>query len=140
MKASSIIRFATFALGIAVMLGMFMPRPSTAASSHVYELRTYHANPGKLPDLEARFRNHTIEIFNRHHMKSIGYWVPQDNKDYVLIYVLEHPSKEEAVKNWTEFRADPEWQKVSKESEANGKLVDHVDSVFMDPTDFSPLK
>jgi hypothetical protein len=131
---------ATFALGIAVMMGTVMTTRSSAASSHVYELRTYHAMPGKLPDLEARFRNHTIEIFNRHNMKSVGYWVPQDNKDYVLIYVLEHPSKEEATKNWAAFRADPEWQKVSKESEANGKLVDHVDSVYMDPTDFSPMK
>ncbi len=117
-----------------------MSTQSNAASSHVYELRTYHAMPGKLPELETRFRDHTIAIFDSHHMKSIGYWVPQDNKDYVLIYVLEHPSKEEATKNWAAFRADPEWQKVSKASEANGKLVDHVDSVYMDPTDFSPLK
>jgi hypothetical protein len=133
--------FASFATGIMVMLGISMVTQSHAApSTHVYELRTYHANPGKLPDLETRFRDHTIEIFNRHHMKSVGYWVPQDNKDYVLIYVLEHPSKEEATKNWAAFREDPEWQKVSKASEANGKLVDHVDSVYMDPTDFSPLK
>jgi len=137
MKASQI---ATFALGIAGAFGLLMTTHLTAASSHVYELRTYHAMPGKLPDLEARFRNHTIEIFNRHNMKSVGYWVPQDNKDYVLIYVLEHPSKEEATKNWAAFRTDPEWVKVSKESEANGKLVDHVDSVYMDPTDFSPMK
>jgi hypothetical protein len=73
-------------------------------------------------------------------MKSVGYWVPQDNKDYVLIYVLEHPSKEEATKNWAAFRTDPEWQQVSKASEMNGKLVDHVDNVYMDPTDFSPMK
>lgn len=111
-----------------------------AASPHIYELRTYHANPGKLPDLEARFRDHTIAIFNRHHMKSVAYWVPTDNKDNVLIYVLEHESQEEAAKNWAAFRADPEWQAVSKASEANGKLVDHVDSVFMAPTDFSPMK
>jgi hypothetical protein len=137
MKASNL---ATFTLGIAAVFGVLTAAHLTAASTHVYELRTYHAMPGKLPDLEARFRNHTIEIFNRHNMKSVGYWVPQDNKDYVLIYVLEHPSKEEAVKNWAAFRTDPEWVKVSKESEVNGKLVDHVDSVYMDPTDFSPMK
>jgi len=73
-------------------------------------------------------------------MKSVAYWVPTDNKDNVLIYVLEHESQEEAAKNWAAFRADPEWQAVSKASEANGKLVDHVDSVFMAPTDFSPMK
>jgi hypothetical protein len=112
----------------------------TAASTHIYELRTYHANPGKLPELQARFRDHTVAIFNRHHMKSVGYWVPTNNKDYVLIYVLEHESQEEATKNWAAFRDDPEWQAVQKASEANGKLVDRVDSVFMAPTDFSALK
>jgi hypothetical protein len=122
----------TLALGLALML--------SAASTHVYELRTYHAAPGKLPELEARFRDHTIGIFNKHHMKSVGYWIPTDNKDYVLIYVLEHASREEADKNWAAFRADPEWQAVAKASEANGKLVDHVDSVFMTPTDYSPMK
>jgi hypothetical protein len=96
--------------------------------------------PGKLEDLNARFRNHTIGIFNRHHMKSVGYWIPQDNKDNVLIYILEHSSQEEGMKNWKEFQADPEWQQVAKASEANGKLVDHVDRVFMNPADFSPMK
>lgn len=132
---------ASFAMGAMVMMGLSMTSQTHAQSpNHVYELRTYHANPGKLPDLETRFRDHTIEIFNRHHMKSIGYWVPQDNKDNVLIYVLEHATKDEGLKNWAAFSADPEWQKVAKASEANGKLVDHVDRVWMDPADFSPLK
>jgi hypothetical protein len=120
------------ALGLALML--------SAASTHVYELRTYHANPGKLPELEARFRDNTIRIFNKHHMKSVAYWIPTDNKDYVLMYILEHESQEAAMKNWAEFSADPEWQAVAKASEANGKLVNHVDRVFMAPTDYSPLK
>ena len=128
-------------LGAMVVLGMSMLSQSQAQPpNHVFEYRKYYAMPGKLPDLKARFRNHTIEIFNRHNMKSVGYWVPQDNKDYALIYMLQHPSKEEATKNWAAFHADPEWLRVSKDSEANGKLVDHVDSVYMDPTDFSPMK
>ena len=132
---------SAFVMGALLTLGVSMTTQSRAASAnHVYELRTYHANPGKLPDLETRFRDHTIEIFNRHGMKSVGYWVPQDNKDYVLIYILEHSSKEEALKNWSAFQADPEWQRVAKASEVNGKLVDHVDRVFMDPADFSPMK
>jgi hypothetical protein len=130
----------SFALGIAVALGFSLTTVSRAASGHVYEMRTYHANPGKLPDLEARFRDHTVTIFNKHHMKSIGYWVPIDNKDNVLIYVLEHSSQPEALDNWKAFMADPEWQAASKASEVNGKLVDHVDRVFMNPTDYSPLK
>src|SRR5579863_4215118 len=113
-----------------------------SAQSRVYELRTYTCNEGKLEALKARFRDHTIEIFNRHGMESIGYWVPQDpeKSKTTLIYILVHPSREEARKHWAEFSSDPEWKKVSADSEANGKIVSHVDSVFMDPTDFSQLK
>lgn len=113
-----------------------------AASSHVYELRMYHTFPGRLPALQARFRDHTITIFNRHHMTSVGYWTPQDEpqKDNLLIYILQHDSRESAKKNWDAFRTDPEWQTVSKASEADGKIVEKVDSTFMTPTDFSKLK
>lgn len=112
------------------------------AQNRVYELRTYTCNEGKLEALKARFRDHTIEIFNRHHMESIGYWVPQDGEKSknTLIYILAHPSREEATKNWKEFLSDPEWKKVAADSEANGKIVNHVESVFMDPADFSKLK
>lgn len=124
-------------LSIPILIAAAMNAQTPA---HVYELRTYHASAGKLEDLKARFRDHTIEIFNRHHMKSVGYWIPQDNKDYVLTYILEFPSKAEADKAWAAFSADPEWVKVKAASEANGKLVDKVDRVFMDPADFSPMK
>lgn len=138
MKTSQLI---SFALGLAVMLGVTAAQKSTAAdANHVFEMRTYHANPGKLADLEKRFREHTVEIFNRHHMKSVGYWVPTDNKDNVLIYILEHNSQPEAMDNWKAFQADPEWKQVAAASEVNGKLVDHVDRVFMNPTDFSAIK
>ncbi len=112
-----------------------------AAQGRVYELRTYTCFEGKLDNLKARFRDHTIAIFNRHGMESIGYWVPQDERSKTtLIYILAHPSLEEAKKNWAAFRADPEWQKVAAASEANGKIVQKVESVYMDPTDFSKLK
>lgn len=113
-----------------------------AAASHVYELRVYHVLPGRMAALQARFRDHTITIFNRHHMTSVGYWVPQDpaQKESTLIYILEHPSHDAATKNWNDFRTDPEWQAVAKASEADGKIVEKVDSTFMDPTDFSKLK
>ena len=108
----------------------------------VFELRTYTAPEGKLPDLQARFRNHTIRIFNKHNMTSIGYWVPQDapNSQNTLIYIVSHQSREAAKKNWADFQADPEWQKVSAESQVNGRIVSKVESVFMDATDFSPIK
>jgi NIPSNAP protein len=108
----------------------------------VFELRKYTAPEGKLVDLQKRFRDHTRRIFDKHGMKSIGYWVPQDAPDSqnTLIYILEHPSREDAKKHWAEFQADPEWQKVSAESQVNGRIVSKVDSVFMEATDYSPIK
>lgn len=136
------------ALTVVFVAGLLVGRalPSTAvqaqADHRVFELRKYTAPEGKLPELEARFRNHTIRIFNNHHMTSIGYWVPQDapESQNTLIYLLAHPSREAAKKNWAEFQADPEWQKVSTESQVNGRIVTKVESTFMDPTDFSQIK
>lgn len=112
------------------------------ASKHVYELRTYTAPDGKLGELHARFRDHTIRIFNKHAMKSVIYLSPQDAPDSAntLIYVLEHPSREAAKKAWADFQADPEWVKVAAESQVNGRIVSKVVSVFADPTDYSPMK
>src|SRR5882724_1225029 len=110
-----------------------------AQNQRVFELRTYHTLPGRLPALQTRFRDHTITIFKRHGMTSIGYWVPQDPpaSENTLIYIISHESRDAAKKNWTEFRNDPEWQQVSKASEADGKIVEKVDSVYMSPTDYS---
>ena len=112
------------------------------AQNRVYELRTYTCHDGKLEALKARFRDHTIAIFKRHGMESIGYWVPQDpeKSKNTLIYILAHPSLEAAQKNWAAFRADPEWVKAKAESEAAGPIVLKTESVFMTPTEFSKLK
>ena len=111
-------------------------------SGRVFEIRTYTAFDGKLDALQKRFREHTIEIFNRHGMTSIGYWVPQDppRSQNTLIYILAHPSREAAKQHWDDFRSDPEWKKVAAESEANGKIVVKVESIFADAADYSPLK
>jgi hypothetical protein len=108
----------------------------------VFELRTYTTNEGKLDTLQARFRNHTTKLFAKHGMTSIGYWVPEDPPlaSNTLIYVIAHPSREAAKKNWAEFRGDPEWQKVKAESEAPGQIVSKIDSVYMKATDYSALK
>ena len=113
--------------------------PSQTATG-IFELRVYHAAPGKLGELEARFREHTIRIFDRHGMKSVAYWTPLDEpeKSNTLIYILQHPSREAAAANWKSFGDDPEWKTVRDKSEANGKLVEKVDSTFMALTDFSP--
>jgi len=130
-------------LGAMVMLGFTTLRESNAQPAHhVYELRMYHVNPGKMDALRNRFRDHVDALFRQHNMKSIGFWTPEDapNSQNLFIYVLEHPSREEATKNWDAFHADPEWKKVKADSEANGALVDHIDSIFMDPTSYSALK
>ena len=110
--------------------------------ARVFELRTYTTPEGKLPNLNARFRDHTRRIFDKHGMTSIGYWVPQDAPDSqnTLIYIIAHKSREAAKKSWADFQADPEWQKVSAESQKDGRIVSKVVSVFMDPTDYSGIK
>jgi len=110
------------------------------ATTGVYELRVYHAAAGKLGDLQSRFREHTIKLFDRHGMKSVAYWTPLDepDKNNTLIYILQHPSREAAAANWKSFQDDPEWKGVKEKSEVNGKLVEKVDSTFLALTDFSP--
>lgn len=113
---------------------------TTASDGTVFELRVYHTFEGKLDDLLTRFRDHTITIFKRHGMESVAYWTPTDDplKGKTLFYILKHPSREAATANWAAFRDDPEWKRVSTASEANGKLVEKVESTFMKLTDFSP--
>jgi len=138
---------ALIALAIAlvvagIIVGRFMPAAKAQGTAKVFELRTYTAPEGKLPNLQARFRDHTIRIFNKHGMKSVGYWVPQDGAEHTntLVYIISHDSREQAKKNWAEFQADPEWKKVSAESQVDGPIVSKVVSVFMDATDYSPIK
>jgi len=113
-----------------------------ATSGHVYELRTYTAVEGKLANVNARFRDHTRAIFEKHDMKSVGYWTPMEGptSGTTLVYLLEHPSRDAATKNWAAFRADPEWVKVKAESEAAGPIVAKTESVYLTPTDYSPMK
>jgi len=129
---------------LAFIAGSVVTRQFTAHAdnSRVFELRVYHTLPGRLPALETRFRDHTITIFKKHNMTSIGYWVPQDSpqNENTLIYILAHESRDAAKKNWAAFVADPEWQQVAKASEADGKIVEKIDSTYMNPTDFSQIQ
>jgi len=108
----------------------------------VFELRTYTTPEGKLPNLLARFRDHTLEIFERHGMTNVGYWVPQDApaSSNTLIYVLAHDSRDAAAKSWDAFRNDEEWKRVAAETQVDGPIVSKVESVFMEATAFSPMK
>jgi hypothetical protein len=112
------------------------------AGTKVFELRTYTAPPGKLADLHARFRNHTLRIFQKHGMSNVMYFAPTDAplKDNTLIYVIAHPSREAATRNWEAFRKDPEWVKVAADSQVNGRILEKAESVFMTATDYSPMK
>ena len=113
-------------------------------SAHrVFELRTYYLNEGKLDDLHKRFRDHTCGLLKKHGAELIGFWTPMDEKDgkgAKLIYMVAFPSREAAKRTWEEFGKDPEWRKVYEESHKNGVLVKKVESVFMEPTDYSEMK
>jgi len=105
--------------------------------NHVYEMRMYHAAPGKLDALISRFALHTNALFARYHLKPIAYWVPRENSQNLLLYILEHDSIEEAEKNWADFRNDAEWQKVKAETDADTPLAASIVRYFMDKVDFS---
>jgi NIPSNAP protein len=111
-------------------------------SDRVFEIRTYTAADGKFDALLDRFRNHTTKLFEKHGMTNIGYWIPQDEplSKNTLVYILAHESRDAAKKNWAEFKNDPAWQKIKSDSEAAGPLVTHVDDLYVNPADFSPLK
>ena len=112
------------------------------SATRVFELRTYTAPEGKLVNLQARFRDHTMDLFEQHGMTNIGYWTPQDepNSLNTLVYIISHDSREAAATSWDAFRSDPEWREVSRASQVDGRIVSNVESVFLDPTDFSPIQ
>jgi hypothetical protein len=134
------------AVGLALG-GLAMVKGSATAAeekgkARVFELRTYTAAEGKLDALNARFRDHTNKLFAKHGIEMVGYWTPTDgekSKD-TLIYILAHASREAAAKSWKDFRDDPDWKAALAESEKDGKLTTKVESVFMRPTDYSPMK
>jgi hypothetical protein len=146
---------ATAVLSTALALRLSAADPQDAAApaaartasgqggDRFFEMRTYTAAEGKIDNLNARFRDHTNRLFQKHGIEMIGYWQPVDDKNEkkpVLVYILAYPSREAREKSWKEFFADPDWQAAAKKSEENGKIVAKVESVFMSPTDYSPIK
>lgn len=136
------------ALALAFAGGFFardLASPSGVAhaqEARVFELRTYTAPDGKLENLHARFRNHTTRLFQQHGMTNVAYFRPLDAplSQNTLVYLLAYPNREAAKASWDKFRSDPEWKKVASETQANGPIVANVQSVFMTPTDYSPMK
>jgi len=112
------------------------------SSDRVFELRTYTALPGRLEALHARFADHTIQLFERHGMTNVGYFSPQDSplSENTLIYLLAHDSRAAAEASWAAFRADPEWQRVAEETQRDGRIVESVESMFLDATYYSQMR
>jgi hypothetical protein len=135
------IALASFAAGSLVTARLAHVNQVRADSNRVFELRVYHVVPGKLPALESRFRDTTSKLLAKHDLKVVGDWVPEGAPDWnnTFVDILVHPSQEEAKKNWDAMMADPEFQEVIKSEQAS-KLVEKIDSTYMRPTDFSPLK
>src|SRR5258707_3087561 len=109
---------------VALMLLAPPALPAADKETRVYEMRVYYAAPHKLDALHARFRDHTCKLFEKHGMTNVGYWVPIDNPDRKLVYIIAHKSRDAAAKSSKEFIADPDWQNAYKASEKDGKLVD----------------
>ena len=141
LSVSSILALAAaFGAGLLAAPHFGVVQAQTAAK--VYELRTYTAPEGKLADLHKRFRDHTLRIFQKHGMTNVIYLAPMDApaSQNTLVYLLSHQSREAAKASWDAFRNDPEWKKVSSESQVAGPIVTKVDSVFLQATDYSPMK
>jgi len=107
----------------------------------IYELRIYHAVPGRLPALISRFRNHTLRIWEKHGIRQAGFWttvIGETNQQ--LTYMLAWDSMAEREKRWGAFLADPEWIATSAETEKDGQLVQTIRNELLAPTSFSSVK
>ncbi|MCI0683207.1 MAG: NIPSNAP family protein [Gemmataceae bacterium] len=140
-------RTSHWLVGAAILVaGVYLARPEAEGGKNVnqrvFEMRTYYAHPGKMKALHARFRDHTCKLFEKHGMTNIGYWMPTDAKlaEEKMVYILAYPSKAAAAKSWKDFANDPAWKKAKAASEVDGPLVAKVESVYLNPTDYSPIK
>lgn len=121
-----------------VSIAMISTAIAAEEDTRCYEMRVYYAAPGKLDELHARFRDHTCKLFEKHGIVNVGYWVPTENLESKLIYLLSYPDREARDKSWKGFMADPDWKAAHKASEAKGTLVAKVESTFLQATDYSP--
>jgi hypothetical protein len=127
-------------LSLLFLCASVVPMSAVAdTAAPVYELRIYTVLPGRMPAMLARFRDHTCALFEKQGMVNIGYWLPVEEKDQdKLYYILRHASRDAAKASWTGFINDPEWIKARDASEADGKIVSKVESIYLEMTDYSP--
>ena len=121
------------------------PTPAAARAEgsdkgRYHEMRIYTAAPGKMDALHKRFRDHTMRLFEKHGIKNVGYWTGTGKNEGKLYFIISYPNEQSREKHWSAFAQDPDWVKAKTASEENGKLVEAVDQVFMNPTDYSPVK
>ena len=138
MKLQHILAFSLVLISTTLAFAADAPEKKPA-DPRLFEMRTYYANPGKLDALNARFRDHTVKLFEKHGITNIGYWVPVENTDNKLVYIIAFPDRESRDKSFKEFGADPAWREAAKASEKDGRLVAKIESVFLTTTDFSPV-
>ena len=139
------IKFVALAAAFGLAFSLILPGNTSSnaqAEGKVFELRVYKSTPGNLANLQARFRDHTMAIFENHGMTNIGYWTPTDPElaDDTLIYLLSHESRAAADASWRAFGQDPEWQRVAEASNANGQILASVERTWLSSLDFSPMK
>lgn len=139
MRAKTCVGLSVVAVGLAALAAGSSVGQEKKVNTRVYELRTYTTLPGRLPALNKRFAEHTMKLFEKHGMRNEMYWTPTD-EDNKLIYVVSHESRDAADKSWKAFQADPDWHKARDASEADGKIVQKVERVWMKLTDYSPAK
>ena len=131
-----------FCLGILVGIQMDDADAAPAERARIYELRTYTTNEGKLDDLHARFSNHTNGLFVKHGITLIGYWTHADGDaaDNTLVYLIAHEDSDTAKASWRDLGSDEVWRKAYADSRKDGALVKKVESQYLIPTDYSPLR
>ena len=129
-----------FATAVALAAVSTAPAAEPAKDTMLYELRIYTAEKGKLDALHARFRDHTLKLFEKHGITNIGYWVPVKNDENKLYYIIAHKDKAGRDESFKKFGADPDWQKAVKESQKDGSLTtkDGIQSILLTATDYSP--
>lgn len=125
-------------LTVALIFVMACVGKAEEGKMRLFEMRTYYAAEGKLEALHSRFRDHTVGLFERHGMTNIGYWTPVDNPQRQLVYLLAYPDRKARTAAWKAFFADPQWKAAFQASEVDGKLVERVESLFLEATDYSP--
>jgi hypothetical protein len=134
----------SFAVGSLLTARLMRLKQVRADSNRVFELMVYHTVPGKVPALESIFRD-VSKLQAKHDLNVVGYWVPNEDPAWAntFIYLVAHPSQEEAKKNWDALHADPAFPEYRNQAAPLIEKLDEgyrVDEVYMRPTDFSAMK